>query len=181
MLKRSVTLAALTGLVVLVPSVPAGAARKRTHQCTITTKNATIEQDDGFPNVGTTSDAVGVVDATCDGKKVHGVQEFKTRITDITGGGGGGGVNSIRASVGSQAVVAHFTSDVTGYFDRGTLKSTITGGATPHPDGTLDISGQTKITGGTGQYRGATGPGTFTGSIAPTGVISTQGTSTEKY
>src|SRR5262249_30162994 len=135
----------------------------------------------GFPNVGTTADAVGVVDATCDGKKVHGVQELKTRITDISGGGRGGGVNSIRASVGSQAVVAHFPSDVTRYFGPGPLKSTSTGGATPHPDGTFDISGQTKITGGAGQYRGATGNGTFTGSIAPTGVINTQGTSTERY
>lgn len=134
MLKRSVTLAALIGLVVLAPPVPARAARKRTYQCTITTKSATIEQDDGFPNVGTTSDAVGVVDTTCDGKKVHGVQEFKTRITDISGGGrGGGGVNSISTSVGSQEVAAHFTTEGIGYSEHGALKSTGTGAATPAP------------------------------------------------
>ena len=91
MLKRSVTLAALIGLVVFVPSVPARAARKRTRQCTIATRDATLEQDDGYPNVGTTAQAVGVVDETCDGQKMHGVQEFKTTINDISGVGGGGG------------------------------------------------------------------------------------------
>ena len=122
-----------------------------------------------------------MVDTTCDGQKTHGVQEFKTTITDIGGGGGAGGANSISASVESQVVVGHFTNDGVIYFDGGTLKITGTGAATPHPDGTFDTSGQTKITGGTGRYRGATGDGTFTGSIAPNGVISTQGTSTERY
>ena len=40
MSKRYVTFAVLIGLVVLVPSVPARAARKRTRQCTITTRNS---------------------------------------------------------------------------------------------------------------------------------------------
>jgi hypothetical protein len=178
MLKRYVTLAAVIGLGVLVPSVPARAARKRTHQCTITTRSAFLEQDDGFPNVGTTAQAAGVVDATCDGQKTHGLQEFKTTITDISGGGGGG-VNVSSASVGSQVPVAHFTTEGITYYEQGTLKVTGTGGATPQTQSTFTTSGQTKITGGTGLYRGATGDGQFTGSIAPTGVINTQGTTTE--
>jgi len=110
MSKRYVTLAVIIGLVLLVPSVPARAARGRTRQCTFATRSAVIQQDDGYPNVGTTAQAVGVFDQTCDSQKTHGVQEFKITINDISGVGGGG-VNSISASVGSQVPVIHFTSD----------------------------------------------------------------------
>jgi hypothetical protein len=118
MSKRYVILAAMIGLVVLVPSVSATGAAKRKHECTITTRAAFIESDYGYPNVGTSAESAGVFDQRCDGGKVttHGVSEFRVTITDI---GGGGAVSSANASAGSQAVVAHFRTEGTGYSERG--------------------------------------------------------------
>src|SRR5262245_34372843 len=156
MLKRYVTLAAVIGLLVLVPSVPARAARKHTSQCTLTTRFAPVEQDYGFPNVGTTAVGTGAFDQTCDGRETHGVEEGKTTITEFTGG------------------VSHFRADWITYSDRGTLKMTETGSATPE----FSVSGSLEVTGGTRLYRGATGGGTFTGSVAPNGVTTVDGTMT---
>lgn len=165
----------------LIPlSTPATAVAKRKHQCTITTRGAFIDFDYGYPNAGTSAKVAGVFDESCDGGKVttHGASESRNTITDISSGGANSSVN---ASAGSQAVVGHFKTEGTSYSDRGTLTTTTTGTATPQPDDRFSISGESKITGGTRLYRGAAGSGTFTGSIDPRGVVTTQGTSTETY
>jgi hypothetical protein len=181
MLKRYVTLLAMIGLVVLVPSAPARGLAKRKHQCTNTSRAATLEQDSEYPNVGTSAETAGVFDETCDGGKLvtHGASEFRITITDISMGNA---VSSVNASAGSQAApVIKFRTEGTSYSDRGTLKMTSTGTATPQANGSISYSGESKITSGTRLYRGATGGGTYSGSLTANGTSTQEGTSTETY
>jgi len=165
MARRCVTVAAMMGLVVLVLAVPASGAAKRKHQCTITTRAGVIEGDYGYPNVGTSAKWAGVFDDSCDGGKAatHGAFEWRMTITNISNG------------------VGLFKTEGSSYSDRGTLKTTTTGTATPQPEGRFGIAGESRVAGGTRVYRGATGSGTFTGSIAPNGLTTTEGTSTETW
>jgi hypothetical protein len=165
MSKLYVTLLAIIGLVILVPSAPATGAATRKHQCTIKTRAGFLEEDYGYPNVGTSAEWAGVFDESCDGGKVttHGASESRMTITNVSN------------------AVGLFKTEETRYSDRGTLKMTTTGTATPQPESRFGIAGESRVTGGTRLYRGATGSGTFTGSIAPNGLTTTQATSTEVY
>ena len=89
MWKRYVTLAAMIGLVVLAPSVPARAARKRTYQCTTATRSANVQQDDGYPNVGTTAECLPGPPATItirsSGRTHHGTSASAGRFRKRSG------------------------------------------------------------------------------------------------
>ncbi len=165
MLKRYMNLLAMIGLVVLVPSAPARGVAKRKHECTIRTRAAFMGSDYGYPNVGTSGEWAGVFDKSCDGGKVttHGASESRMTITNISNG------------------VGLFETKETSYSDRGTFKTTYTGTATPQPESRFGIAGESRVTGGTRLYRVATGSGTFTGSTAPNGLTTIQGTDTEMY
>jgi hypothetical protein len=85
------------------------------------------------------------------------VAEGHLTITSI---GGGGRMGIANISAGDQATIgAEFKSEGITYLERGTLRGTITGTATPQRDGSFSIKGDSKTTGGTGLYRGATGSG----------------------
>jgi hypothetical protein len=58
---------------------------------------------------------------------------------------------------------------------------TSTGTATPQANGSISYSGESKITSGTRLYRGATGGGTYSGSLTANGTSTQEGTSTETY
>ena len=47
------------------------------------------------------------------------------------------------------------------YAKHGTIRANVTNQLQPQPDGSVNLPGTFKITGGTGRYRGATGSGTF--------------------
>jgi hypothetical protein len=51
------------------------------------------------------------------------------------------------------------------YARRGTIRANITNQIQPQPDGSVNLPGTFKITGGTGRYRDATGSGTFSGRL----------------
>ena len=57
------------------------------------------------------------------------------------------------------------TGTFTSFFDKGTQRGTFTLSATLNADGTVSVTGTTKVKGGTGAYRGARGGGTLTGTI----------------
>jgi hypothetical protein len=52
------------------------------------------------------------------------------------------------------------------YAKRGTIRATLTNQIQPQPDGSVAFPGSYKITGGTGRYKGATGGGEFSGTLA---------------
>jgi len=164
-LKRYVSLLAMIGLVALPLSAPARGVAKRKHECTIRIRAAFMGADFGYPNVGTSGEWAGVFDKSCDGGKVttHGALESRQTITNISNG------------------VGLFETKETSYSDRGTFKTTFTGTATPQPESRFANAGESRVTGGTGLYRGATGIGTFTGSTAPNGLTTTEVESTETW
>jgi hypothetical protein len=47
------------------------------------------------------------------------------------------------------------------YAKHGTIRANVVNELQPQPDGSVNLPGTFKITGGTGRYRGATGSGTF--------------------
>jgi hypothetical protein len=47
------------------------------------------------------------------------------------------------------------------YAKRGTVRANVVNQIEPQPDGSVNLPGRYRITGGTGRYRGATGSGTF--------------------
>lgn len=51
------------------------------------------------------------------------------------------------------------------YTRRGTIRATATNEVQPQPDGSVNLPGTFKITGGTGRFKGATGSGTFDGVL----------------
>ena len=51
------------------------------------------------------------------------------------------------------------------YAKRGTIRATIKNEIQPQPDGSVRVPGTFKVTGGTRRYKGATGSGTFDGSL----------------
>jgi hypothetical protein len=51
------------------------------------------------------------------------------------------------------------------YTKRGTIRATATNELQPQPDGSVNLPGSFRITGGTGRYKGASGRGTFDGVL----------------
>jgi hypothetical protein len=72
-----------------------------------------------------------------------------------------------RAALLFQNTVANNTS--TGkaviYTKKGTIRANATNQLQPQPDGSVNVPGSFKITGGTGRYKGATGSGSFDGVL----------------
>ena len=57
------------------------------------------------------------------------------------------------------------TGTATVYAKRGTIRASVNNEIQPQPDGSASLPGTFKVLGGTGVYRGATGNGTFTGTL----------------
>jgi hypothetical protein len=57
------------------------------------------------------------------------------------------------------------TGTATVYAKRGTIRASVKNEIQPQPDGSASLPGTFKVLGGTGAYRGATGNGTFTGTL----------------
>jgi hypothetical protein len=74
-----------------------------------------------------------------------------------------------------------FTSNFIDYYTAGTERGTLSGTATPQPDGTTAIAGTGKITSGTGRYKHAKGTLKFTGTQGADGRYTVTFTGTLTY
>ena len=88
---------------------------------------------------------------------------------------------SIKGALGSGAVLGHNDFPTTGefqgtfraFYQKGTLKATLSGSGGPAPGGGISFTGSGQITKGTGKFKGAKGKFTFTGSSPPSSTITT--------
>jgi hypothetical protein len=74
-----------------------------------------------------------------------------------------------------------FTSTFIDYYTAGIESGTLTGTATPQPDGSATLSGTGKITGGTGRYKRVKGTLKFTGTQGADGRYTVTYTGTLTY
>lgn len=122
----------------LMPHV-AGASKERTRTVDATMKVAIIEQTEG-------------------------ANHFAGSITGKPGG--------TAAVLGVAAVTNTPTGVITEsrptlYYKRGTLRMKATDVVAGQPDGSISLDGTYEVLGGTGRYKGATGSGTFNGTLPP--------------
>jgi hypothetical protein len=130
------------------PSASAGGKTKHEIKGTITT--ALVRYGENFPAVGSTVDAVWLHEMSIDGGRViRGVGEARDEVKS----------GDLATSLQTRSVRQQ------DYFPQGSLKEEATNTVTPQPDGTASFTSETKITGGTGKFKGATGTVTFTGTV----------------
>jgi hypothetical protein len=72
---------------------------------------------------------------------------------------------------GAIVIVGATTGRVTVYYPGGTLSGTFNITATTNPDMSASFTGKTTLKSGTGDYAGATGSGTLSGTIAADGSV----------
>ena len=134
---------------VLLLVAPTIAAAKTKHHLEGTAVGATVSMSPDFPNVGSTVDNVQLSETRTDGgKAVRGVGE--SHIT----------VKSGDLSTGIEADGA-FRS----YYPQGSLKGSTTAKITLQPDGSVAVTGELKVTSGTGTAKGATGTLPYSSSV----------------
>jgi hypothetical protein len=134
--------AMLTIMLIAVVALPATASArpaKTKHEVTGTLRVKSLETGGGYPAAGGTYTALGLVELSIDGKAKRGVLESQGTIAQPD-------PSTIQAK---QEDVSYFTD--------GSYKLTSTGTATPNPDGGFTTEATSKVTGGTGSYKGATG------------------------
>jgi hypothetical protein len=144
---RTFIVAVVIGMVLLI--APAIAVAKNTHRIEGTALGATVRMSQDFPNVGSTTDSVQLDEHRIDGGKVvRGAAESQVTVKsgDLTTGLDAEG--TIRS-----------------YSPQGSLKGDITGKVTLQPDGSVAVTGDIKVTGGTGTFKGATGTLSYTTSV----------------
>jgi streptogramin lyase len=130
------------------PSAAAGDKTEHEAKGTITT--ALVRYGENFPAVGSTLDAVWLHEMSIDGGNViRGAGEAHDEV------------KSGDLATGLQTRSARQRD----YFPQGSLKEEGTNTIAPQPDGTVSFTSETKITGGTGKFKGATGTVTFTGTV----------------
>lgn len=138
----------LSALVLLV--VPTTAAAKTKHRVEGTGLGLTASMSPDFPAVGSTVDSVQLNEIRIDGgKAVRGVSESHVTVKsgDLSTGGAEG------------------TGPIRSYDPRGSLKGTTTAKIALQADGSVTVTGEIKVTGGTGTYKGATGTLPFNASV----------------
>jgi hypothetical protein len=164
----TVVVAALIGLVALtVPATASGRVAKARHELTGTLRVKLVESGGGYPAVGGTYTFLALYDARIDGKARHGVLESRGSITGQP-----------------DATTIDTKQDDRAYFPEGTVKTTSPITATLNPDGSLTSNGKGTVTGGTGDFKGATGSVSSTctaPTLEPNAVIECQLKGTISY
>jgi hypothetical protein len=157
----TVVVAALIAAVALIaPATASGRVSKAKHELTGTLRVKLVESGGGYPAVGGTYTFLALYDARLDGKARHGVLESRGSITGQP-----------------DATTIESKQDDRAYFPEGSLKTSSPITATLNPDGSLTSNGKATVTGGTGDFKGATGSVTATCSsptLDPNGVIDCQ-------
>lgn len=134
---------------VLLLAAPTIAAAKTKHRVEGTALGATVRMSPDFPNVGSTVDNVQLSETRYDGGKVvRGVGE--SHVT----------VKSGDLSTGAEADGTFRTYD-----PQGSLKGSVTAKIALQPDGSVAVTGEIKVTSGTGTYKGATGTLPYSTSV----------------
>jgi hypothetical protein len=166
MSKRGLTLAGMFGLAVLVLSAPATAAGETEHHWAGTARVALIEQSEGFPNVGSSVDAAGVLENRVDGGRVmRGATVIHLTVTG-----------------GDLATGLEYNGNVRWLFPQGSIKLRETGLLTLQADSSVSSTGELEVSGGTGAFRGAAGTVAYNVfSPTPTAVAVGEGAGTISY
>jgi hypothetical protein len=107
-----------------------------------------LRSTSNYPAVGETGVYTGLVKRRLGGRVTKGAAVARNTITDITGN------------------VVTSKSRITSYYAGGTNKHRGTSIATFQPDGSIELEGEGKVTGGTGKWRGLRGSYRTTGSQA---------------
>jgi hypothetical protein len=147
------------GLMALVLAIGASvtatslAEAKTNHPYTSTVQTVPLKTGNGYPAVGGTALLVGTLKAS----KPFGAGAIIDRVT-ITG---------------QESNVFTFKGTERDLYPAGTLRNTFTGTATLQADGSQELAGEGRYTGGTGRFRGASGRYTFTGTIPPGSSVAT--------
>jgi hypothetical protein len=134
---------------VLLLVAPTTAAAKTKHRVEGTALGATVGMSPDFPNVGSTVDNVQLSETRYDGgKAVRGVGE--SHVT----------VKSGDLSTGIEA-----DGSIRSYGPGASLKGSTTAKITLQPDGSVAVTGEIKVTSGTGKLKGATGTLPYSSSV----------------
>ena len=120
----------------LALSVPAQAAKSKVYRADGTVTQASLSSTGNPPATGTSTTA-GIVT----GKLGRGAITGKTTF----------------------GPAPKFTATFRAFFNRGSIKGTLSGTGSQNPDGSISFAGTGKFTGGTGRYKGARGSFSFTG------------------
>jgi hypothetical protein len=158
----TVAVAVLSATLVFV--APVTAAAKSKHRVDGTALGATIRMSQDFPNVGSTVDNVQLNEQRVDGgKATRGVAE-----------------SSVTVRSGDLATGLEASGPIHSYSPQGSMQGTTTTKVALQPDGSVGLTGEIKVTGGTGTFKGATGTLSFTASVpnltAPVAAIPYSGT-----
>jgi hypothetical protein len=132
----------LTIMVIAVGALPATASArpaKTKHDVTGTIRVKTLETGGGYPAAGGTYTALGLVELSVGGKAKRGVLESQGTISQ------------------PDPSTFQVKQEDVSYFTDGSLKLTSTGTATPSPDGGFTTEATSKVAGGTGTYKSASG------------------------
>src|SRR5512132_708260 len=134
---------------VLLLVAPTIAAAKTKHRVEGTALGATVSMSSDFPGVGSTVDIIQLSETRYDGgKAVRGVGE------------GHSTVKSGDLSTGAEA-----DGPFRSYYPQGSMKGSTTAKITLQPDGSVTVTGEIKITSGTGTAKGATGTLPYSTSV----------------
>lgn len=129
----------------------ASAAGKTKCTVDVTQLTAPVKVSGTPPLPGSSQTRAGTTDGKVCGRAFHGA--FRGVIT-FTAPFHNTTVGTIFGPLGSVREAAHVV-------------------ATPHPDGSVSLTGSGKVTGGTGLYKGATGSFSLTGTFPPGSSINT--------
>jgi len=150
------TIALSVALLAALPSA-AGAAARTAHRYTSSIQVGTLSTQGGYPGLNGTAVLSGPV-----------------KINTL---GDGALVDHVKIVGHPTDAIFTLAGTEVAYLSGGTVRSSYTGWALLHPDGTLSLRISGHATGGTGAYRGARGTYEFTGST-PAGSTITVGGST---
>jgi hypothetical protein len=146
----AVSIAAALSAAVIAPTL-AGAASHPKCSLNLTFVTARV-QSSGNPPLSGTETRAATVDGKLCGKQFHGASRLAITYFGPTK------PNTVLLAIFGPA---------------GSLRSTSHNVGTPHPDGSVSISGSGKVTGGTGRYRGAVGSFSATGSVPANSTVIT--------
>jgi hypothetical protein len=136
-------------VIVMLLAAQTTAGAKSTHRIQGTAIGATVRMSPDFPNVGSTADSVQLDEHRIDGGKVvRGAAEGQVTVKS-----------------GDLATGLQAEGTIRSYSPQGSLKGNTTGKVVLQPDGSVAVTGEIKVTGGTGTFKGATGTLSYTTSV----------------
>lgn len=131
-------------------SAPVLAQADTTHKYTSKLKSAPVKTANGYPNPGGTALLAGSV-------KIKPTKLF----------GAGAVIDRVTVTDRPEPNVFAFKGKERDFYAHGMVRNKIRGTVTVQGDGSQEVTGKGRFTGGTGRYRGASGHYRFSGTVAP--------------